>query len=138
MAKQIGRFITLIMVLLLVSCKQVEYIHTTSQDTFSRESVKIDSTFSRENVKEFVFVNGDTVYIEKIIEKGIDRYKYIHDTVYIYKCDTIRVPVPTERKATLWELMRDDLSGLIRLAGLAVLIGFLGWFAILRRRKDQT
>jgi hypothetical protein len=114
----------------------VEYIHTTSQDTFSRESVKVDSTFSKENVKEFVFVNGDTVYIEKTIEKGIDRYKYIHDTVYIYKCDTIQVPVPIERKATLWEQTKENLGNLIRLAGLIVFGGFIVWFiALLRKQK---
>lgn len=136
MVKQIGGFVTLVAVLLLASCKQVEYIHTTSQDTFSRESVKVDSTFSKENVKEFVFVNGDTVYIEKIIEKGIDRYKYIHDTVYVYKCDTIRVPVPIERKATLWEQTKENLGNLIRLAGLIVFGGFLVWFiALLRKLK---
>ena len=136
MVKQIGGFVTIVVLLLLASCKQVEYIHTTSQDTFSRESVKIDSTFSKENLKEFVFVNGDTVYIEKIIEKVIDRYKYIHDTVYVYKCDTIRVPVPTERKATLWEQTKENLGNLIRLAGLIVFGGFLVWFiALLRKQK---
>lgn len=136
MVKQIGGFVTLVMLVLLASCKQVEYIHTTSQDTFSRESVKVDSTFSKENVKEFVFVNGDTVYIEKIIEKGIDRYKYVHDTVYIYKCDTIRVPVPIERKATLWEQTKENLGNLIRLAGLIVFGGFIVWFiALLRKQK---
>lgn len=136
MVKQIGGFVTLVVLLLLASCKQVEYIHTTSQDTFSRESVKVDSTFSKENVKEFVFVNGDTVYIEKTIEKGIDRYKYIHDTVYIYKCDTIQVPVPIERKATLWEQTKENLGNLIRLAGLIVFGGFIVWFiALLRKQK---
>lgn len=136
MAKQIRGLITLVVVLLLASCKQVEYIHTTSQDTFSRESVKVDSTSSRENVKEFIFVNGDTVYIEKIIEKWIDRYKYVHDTVYIYKCDTIRIPVPTERKATLWEQTKENLGNLIRLSGLVVFGGFIVWFiGLLRRQK---
>lgn len=136
MATKIRRLITIVVVLLLASCKQVEYIHTTSQDTFSRESVKIDSTFSRENVKEFVFIKGDTVYIEKIIEKGIDRYKYIHDTVYIYKCDTIHVPVPFERKATLWEQTKENLGGLIRLAGLIVFGGFIvRYIALLRKQK---
>ncbi len=136
MATKIGRLVTLVVLVLLASCKHVEYIHTTSQDTFSKESVKVDSTFSKENVKEFIFVNGDTVYIEKIIEKGIDRYKYIHDTVYIYKCDTIRVPVPTERKATLWEQTKENLGNLIRLAGLIVFGGFLLWFiSLLRKQK---
>lgn len=136
MVKQIGGFVTLVVLVLLASCRQVEYIHTTSQDTFSRESVKVDSTSSKENVKEFVFVNGDTVYIEKTIEKGIDRYKYIHDTVYVYKCDTIRIPVPIERKATLWEQTKENLGNLIRLAGLIVFGGFIVWFiALLRKQK---
>lgn len=130
------RIVIYFILLLLVGCKQVEYIHTTSQDTFSRESVKVDSTFSKENVKEFIFVNGDTVYIEKIIEKGIDRYKYIHDTVYIYKCDTIQVPVPTERKATLWERIEDRVDDVVSIIGVIIIGGFLLWFiSLLRRQK---
>lgn len=138
MVTKIGRLVTFVAVLLLASCKQVEYIHTHTNDTIYNENVRIDSVMLTDSVFLRVYTKGDTVYSEKVKVVYRDRYKYVYDTTYISRVDTVRVPVPAERKATLWEQMRDDLSGLIRLAGLAVLIGFLGWFAILRRRKDQT
>lgn len=139
MAKQIRRLVTLVIVsLLIVSCKHVEYIRTHSYDTIRTENVKIDSIFVGENVKERIYTKNDTVFLEfvKVVYK--DRYKYERDTIYMSRVDTIRVPVPVERKATLWERAKENLVDLIGLAGLVVFIGFLGWLAILKRRKDNT
>lgn len=138
MVTKIRGFITLVAVLLLASCRQVEYVHSSAQDTVYIASVSVDTFKLVDSVYHHIVTKDDTVYSTKIKVVYRDRYKYIRDTTYISRVDTVRVPVPAERKATLWEQMRDDLSGLIRLAGLAALIGFLGWFAILRRRKDQT
>ena len=124
--------------MLLASCKQVEYVHSSAQDTVYIASVSVDTFRLVDSVYHHIVTKDDTVYSTKIKVVYRDRYKYIRDTTYISRVDTVRVPVPAERKETLWEQMGDDLSGLIRLAGLAALIGFLGWFAILRRRKDQT
>lgn len=136
MAKQIRGLITLVAVLLLASCKQVEYIHTHTNDTIFRENVRIDSVFVADNVKEHIYTKGDTVYSEKVRVMYIDRYKYERDTIYLHRTDTIRVPVPIERKATLWEQTKENLGNLIRLAGLIVFIGFIVWFiGLLRRRK---
>ena len=138
MAKQIRGHITIIVLMLLASCKQVEYVHSSAQDTVYIASVSVDTFRLVDSVYHHIVTKDDTVYSTKIKVVYRDRYKYIRDTTYISRVDTVRVPVPAERKETLWEQMGDDLSGLIRLAGLAALIGFLGWFAILRRRKDQT
>lgn len=136
MVTKIGRYITLVAVLLLASCKQVEYIHTHTNDTIFRENVRIDSVFVADNVKEHIYTKGDTVYSEKVRVMYIDRYKYERDTIYLHRTDTIRVPVPMERKATLWEQTKENLGNLIRLAGLIVFIGFIVWFiGLLRRRK---
>ena len=136
MAKQIGRLVTLVAVMLLASCRQVEYIHTHTNDTIFRENVRIDSVFVADNVKEHIYTKGDTVYSEKVRVVYRDRYKYVYDTTYISRVDTIRVPVPMERKATLWEQTKENLGDLIRLAGLIVFIGFIVWFiGLLRRRK---
>lgn len=78
---------------------------------------------------------GDTVYSTKTKVVYRDRYKYIHDTTYISRVDTIRVPVPVERKATLWEQVEENLNSLIRLAGL-IFVGFIVWFiALIRKQK---
>lgn len=79
---------------------------------------------------------GDTVYSTKTKVVYRDRYKYVHDTTYVSRVDTIRVPVPIEHKATLWEQTKENLGNLIRLAGLIVFGGFIVWFiALLRKQK---
>ena len=136
MAKQVRGFITLVAVLLLASCKQVEYIHTHTNDTIHRENVRIDSVMLTDSVFLHVHTIGDTVYSEKVKVVYRDRYKYVYDTTYISRVDTIRIPIPMERKATLWEQVEDNLSSLIRLAGLIVFGGFIVWFiGLLRRQK---
>ena len=138
MAKQIGRFITLVAIVLLASCRRVEYIpvHSTAKDTIYKERVKIDSFIRLDSVYVTMVTKGDTVTITKTKVVYRDRYKYIHDTTYISRVDTIRVPVPIERKATLWEQTKENLGNLIRLAGLIVFGGFIVWFiALLRKQK---
>ena len=138
MAKQIGRFITLVAIMLLASCRQVEYIpvHSTAKDTIYKESVKIDTFRLVDSVNVHTYTKGDTVYSTKTKVVYRDRYKYIHDTTYISRVDTIRVPIPVERKATLWEKTKENLGNLIRLAGLIVFGGFIVWFiALLRKQK---
>lgn len=139
MDKQIrGLVQVVVLTLLLVSCRQVEYIPIESvvKDTIYRESVKIDSVILADSVFLHIHTIGDTVYSEKVKVLYRDRYKYERDTIYLHRTDTIRVPVPIERKATLWEQTKENLSGLIRLAGLIVFGGFLVWFiSLLRKQK---
>lgn len=126
------------MLVLLASCKQVEYIPIESvvKDTIYRESVKIDSVILTDSVFLHIHTIGDTVYSEKVKVLYRDRYKYERDTIYLHRTDTIRVPVPIERKATLWEQTKENLGNLIRLAGLIVFGGFLVWFiSLLRKQK---
>jgi hypothetical protein len=99
-------------------------------------SVKIDTFRLLDSVYYHIYTQGDTIYSEKTKVVYRDRYKYIHDTTYISRVDTIKVPVPIERKATLWEQVEDNLSSLIRLVGLIVFGGFIVWFiALLRKQK---
>lgn len=138
MDTKIRGLVTLVVVLLLVSCKQAEYIHThtTSSDTVYVGSVKIDTFRLVDSVYYHIETKGDTVYSTKTKVVYRDRYKYVHDTTYISRVDTIRVPVPVERKATLWEQTKENLGNLIRLAGLIVFGGFIVWFiALLRKQK---
>ena len=111
-------------------------MHSTAKDTIYKERVKIDSFIRLDSVYVTMVTKGDTVTITKTKVVYRDRYKYIHDTTYISRVDTIRVPVPIERKATLWEQTKENLGNLIRLAGLIVFGGFIVWFiALLRKQK---
>lgn len=133
MVEQIGGFVTLVAVLLLASCKQVEYIHTHTNDTIYRENVKIDSVMLTDSVFLRVHTKGDTVYSEKVKVVYRDRYKYVYDTTYISRVDTIRIPIPIEHKPMIWERITDRFTVLI---GAIIIVGFLLWFiGLLRRRK---
>lgn len=133
MAKQIRGLITIIMLMLLASCKQVEYIHTHTNDTIYRENVKIDSVMLTDSVFLRVYTKGDTVYSEKVKVVYRDRYKYVYDTTYISRVDTIRIPIPIEHKPMIWERITDRFTLLI---GAIIIVGFLLWFiGLLRRRK---
>lgn len=57
----------------------------------------------------FVWVKGDTVV--DIREKEHVRRVEIHDTCYIERTDTVRVPVPVERKLKKWEQTKMDFGG---------------------------
>lgn len=133
MAKQIRGLIAIIVLMLLASCKQVEYIHTHTNDTIYRENVKIDSVMLTDSVFLRVHTKGDTVYSEKVKVVYRDRYKYVYDTTYISRLDTIRIPIPIEHKPMIWERITDRFTVLI---GAIIIVGFLLWFiGLLRRRK---
>ena len=57
-----------------------------------------------------VWVKGDTVV--DIREKEHVRRVEIHDTCYIERCDTIRVPYPVERQLSKWERTKMDFGGI--------------------------
>jgi hypothetical protein len=121
------------MLMLLASCKEVEYIHTHTNDTIYRENVKIDSVMLTDSVFLRVHTKGDTVYSEKVKVVYRDRYKYVYDTTYISRVDTIRIPIPIEHKPMIWERITDRFTLLI---GAIIIVGFLLWFiGLLRRRK---
>ena len=82
----------------LGACRSVRYIPV--------ESVRLDSVVTilhhRDSIYQhdsvYIKEKADTVLIERWHTRWRDRVS--HDTLYISKVDTIRVPVPVERKLT--------------------------------------
>lgn len=97
-------------VILLVSavwygCRTTQYVpvETVRYDTTYVNKLKVDSIYD----KEFVYVNGDTVYRYNYKYK----YQMIRDTVYMSNVDSIQVPYPVERKLTRWEQFKINIGG---------------------------
>ncbi len=65
----------------------------------------------------FVWVRGDTVVDVRDVER-IRRVE-IHDTCYVERNDTIRVPYPVEKRLTRWQQAKMDLGG-FALGGLVI------------------
>ena len=57
-----------------------------------------------------IWVKGDTVV--DIREKEHVRRVEIHDTCYIERTDTIRIPYPVEKRLTKWEQTKQDVGGI--------------------------
>ena len=73
------------------------------RDTTYVSKVQVDSVYKRDSV--FVKEKGDTIY--KYVERYRDRYKFLRDTIYRYKVDSVYVDkervVKVEKQLTAWQ-----------------------------------
>lgn len=73
------------------------------RDTTYIEKVRVDSLWQKDSV--FVREKGDTLYIYK--EHIRDRYRYIHDTAYVTRIDSVAVErekiVEVEKPLSKWK-----------------------------------
>lgn len=73
------------------------------RDTTYISKVQVDSVYKRDSV--FVKEKGDTIY--KYVERVRDRYKFLRDTIYRYKVDSVYVDkervVKVEKQLTAWQ-----------------------------------
>ena len=93
------------------------------RDTTYISKVQVDSVFKRDSV--FVKEKGDTIYIFK--EKVRDRYKFLRDTIYRYKVDSVYIDkvreVKVEKSLTAWQ--RFKMRGFWAL--LVVIVCWIAW-----------
>ena len=127
--------VAVVLLVALCSCRSVRYVEVprVSRDTLRvvqvetrRDSVR-DSIFLRE------FVQGDTIYRIKYIERLRWRDRWRVDTVHAVRVDSVGVPYPVERKISRLDkvryMWRGAAVGLV-LAAVAVAVAVV-W---LRRR----
>lgn len=113
-------------------------VEKTRIDTTYVDRLRVDSFWQRDSVWVETYTKGDTVYRTKTAWKWRDRVRLVADTVYksAVRADTIRVPVPVERKATWWE--RHVEKPLACIAGLLLGCGlFLGLLWLIHRRRER-
>ena len=82
----------------LGACRSVRYIpvERVHHDSVTNILYQRDSIYQHDSV--FIREREDTVLVERWHTRWRDRVS--HDTLYMSKADTIRVPVPVERKLT--------------------------------------
>lgn len=115
--------------MLLCSCGaarvQTQTIYV--RDTTYISKVQVDSVFRRDSV--FVKEKNDTIYIYK--EKVRDRYKFLRDTIYRYKVDSVYIDkervVKVEKELTAWQRFR--------LRGFWILVAMISGFVVWKYRK---
>ena len=123
--------------LLLTGCTTTKYvpIETVRTDTmkvtkYERDSIYIhDSTIVREK--------GDTMLIEKWHTRWRDRW--MHDTVYQSRVDSIPKPYPVEKRVpaelSWWQQTRLHLANIMLYVLLVIGIFYLGKFLLSRYIK---
>lgn len=105
--------------MLLTGCARTHYIPVESvrAEYRDREVERIVSDTVRDT--RLVWVKGDTVV--DVREKEHIRRVEIHDTCYIERTDTIRVPYPVEKQLTRWQQTKMDFGG-FALGGMVVVL----------------
>ena len=126
----------LIVISLLCGCKTVKYVPV---ETVRTDSVYVDR-FTRDSVylRDSVFVNrwmqGDTLYVDKVVTRYKYRDRWRYDTVAVVRTDSVRVPYPVEKELSWWEETRMH-SFPILVAIVAVLAFIIAWLVKKLRKK---
>ena len=83
------------------SCTRTVYVPQTSiqRDSIYLTQYKRDSIYMHDSI--FQFLKADTMYIERWHKEYIERK--VHDTLYVERTDTLRIPYPVEKKLSKWE-----------------------------------
>lgn len=121
--RAMGRLCKIIAAVLTVfavaSCTRTTYVpvETVRTEYRDREVEKLVADTVHDT--RLVWVKGDTVV--DIREKEHIRRVEVHDTCYIERSDTIRIPYPVERQLTRWEQAKMDFGGMA-LGGVAVAV----------------
>lgn len=145
------------MVMLLSACKTTRYVpaervrteyrdRVVSVHDTVRDSVRVSSDIYRHDSVS-VRMKGDTVYVERwhtllqssSLQNRAERNKAVHDTLYVTKTDSVRVPVPVERKLTKWERALRVAKDVFAVAGVVVTLAVMAFVVlwIIERRKKR-
>lgn len=124
-------------VLLLCGCSSVRYVpQASTHDTL----VKVNTVYKTQRVYDSVWVKevvkGDTVRIDRWHRTHTTDTLCVTDTLWMVKCDTVRVPVPVERKAPWLERrVKPVVNHLLTFVVLVVLLYCL-YYIKERKGKD--
>lgn len=80
----------------------------------------------------FVWVKGDTVV--DIRDRWHMQREYVHDTCFVERTDTVRIPYPVERELSRWQQTKMDFGGMA-LGALAVVIVAAAVWLVKKFRK---
>lgn len=106
----------LIIPLLFVGCKTIEYVPVEKVKIEYRDRIEKDSIYINDSI--YIHEKGDTVYFEKWHTKYIEKLRV--DS--ILKVDSIPVPyevekiVKVEKSLSWWQKLRMNLGGLFIIA----------------------
>lgn len=123
----------LLLIFALWSCRSVKYvpIDTIKTDSIYINQVQRDSIYRLDSI--YIRDKGDTVWVEKYKYLFVDKLR--HDTLYLNRTDSIRVPYPVEKELTRWQQMKLELGGWAFGIIIAFALIIIGWLVYKSRKK---
>lgn len=151
--RAIWGLIACVIISMLCGCRTTRYVPVESvrteykdrvltvHDTV-RDSVRVSNDVYRHD-SVLIRMKGDTVYVERwhtllqssSLQNRAERSKAAHDTLYVTRTDSVRVPVPVERKLTKWEKTKMDFGTVAMVISAMAIIAGIGVLAWWLRRK---
>lgn len=125
-------------VIILTCCKTTERVEYVPVETVKTEyKDRIVETYDSVHITDsiYVAVKGDTTLVYKYRDRW--KLKLVHDTAYVNRTDSIRIPYPVEKKLSKWEQFKVDYCGYLMMVILAA-FGYIIFRIIRRARNNPT
>ena len=125
-------------VIILTCCKTTERVEYVPVETVKTEyKDRIVETYDSVHITDSVYVavKGDTTLVYKYRDRW--KLKLVHDTAYVNRTDSIRIPYPVEKKLSKWEQFKVDYCGYLMMVILAA-FGYIIFRTIRRARNNPT
>lgn len=115
------------------SCRSVKYVpvETVKTDSIYINQVQRDSIYRLDSI--YIRDKGDTIWVEKYKYLFVDKLR--HDTLYINRMDSIRVPYPVEKELSRWQQMKLELGGWAFGIIITAALIIVGWIVYKSRKK---
>lgn len=149
--------IACVIISILCGCRSTRYVPVERVRTEYKDRVVAVHDTVRDSVLMLNYVyrhdsvsalsRGDTVYVERwhtllqssSLRNRAERSKAVHDTLYVDRTDSVRVPVPVERKLTKWEKAFRVAKNVFAVAGVVVTLAVMAFVVLwlIERRKKR-
>lgn len=118
----------------LTGCTTVKYVpvESVTRDSIYISRLQRDSIHVHDSIYMEVKTKSDTVYQIKYVQKVVYRDVMRTDTLLVERIDTIRIPVPVERKLARWDNLRMN-AGSVNVTILSAAILLLALWLIKRK-----
>lgn len=116
------KFILPILLLFIAASCSPRIIENVRTEVEYRDRYVRDSLFLRDSVYIKEYIKGDSVYINKEVERLRYRDRYIHDTTFVAHHDTMTIEKPVPAKLTRVQQAKLDSYGFLFFLAFALLV----------------
>ena len=121
---------------MLCGCKSADYMPVTQQlhDSIYVDRWHRDSVYMHDSVFVNQYIQGDTVFVDKLVTKYRYKDRWRYDTVAVVRADSVRVPYPVEKDLSWWQQTRLAAFPILTVA-IIVLAFIIAWLVKKLKKK---